>query len=98
MEDFQSKFRQATESTKIFASSIMSDARVSLSEAAAAASPPPVTSTDILIAIPPRQGVSLWTCSKLCAFSFAVGIIVGYTLKRRVRKWASKVLKRLKDD
>uniref|UniRef100_A0A803NTA1 Transmembrane protein n=1 Tax=Cannabis sativa TaxID=3483 RepID=A0A803NTA1_CANSA len=42
--------------------------------------------------------VSLWTCSKLCAICFTVGVVVGYTLKRRVRRWASKLLKRLKDD
>ncbi|XP_057967883.1 uncharacterized protein LOC131157615 [Malania oleifera] len=46
----------------------------------------------------PRQVVSLWTCSKLCAIFFAAGVIVGYTLKRRVRHWASKLLKKLKDD
>lgn len=45
-----------------------------------------------------RQFVSLWTCSKLCAFCFAVGVVVGFTLKRRVRRWASKLLRRIKDD
>ncbi|KAH0650617.1 hypothetical protein KY285_030712 [Solanum tuberosum] len=44
-----------------------------------------------------RQAVSLWTCSKLCAICFVAGIFVGYTLKRRVRRWASKFLKGLKD-
>ncbi|KAJ0031192.1 hypothetical protein Pint_13566 [Pistacia integerrima] len=52
----------------------------------------------ILVSRAPRQVVSLWTCSKLCAFFFVAGIFVGYTLKRRVRRWASKILKRLKDD
>ncbi|KAM7513500.1 hypothetical protein LguiA_003083 [Lonicera macranthoides] len=47
---------------------------------------------------PPRQAVSLWTCSKLCAFCFVAGIVVGYTLKRRVRRWASRLLRRIKDD
>ncbi|XP_039039021.1 uncharacterized protein LOC120176731 [Hibiscus syriacus] len=47
---------------------------------------------------PPRRFVSLWTCSKLCGVCFVAGIIVGYTLKRRARRWASKLLKRLKDD
>ncbi|KAL5698247.1 hypothetical protein ACHQM5_029312 [Ranunculus cassubicifolius] len=42
--------------------------------------------------------VSLGTCSKLCAAGFIAGVIVGYTLKRRVRNWASKILRRLKDD
>ncbi|KAL8149210.1 hypothetical protein AgCh_006282 [Apium graveolens] len=44
------------------------------------------------------QVVSLWTCSKLCAFCFLAGIFVGFTLKRRVRRWASRLLRRLKDD
>ncbi|EOY30175.1 hypothetical protein QUC31_020389 [Theobroma cacao] len=52
----------------------------------------------VLVTRPPRQAVSLWTCSKLCAICFAAGIVVGYTLKRRVRRWASRLLKRLKDD
>ncbi|KAK9275137.1 hypothetical protein L1049_022396 [Liquidambar formosana] len=46
----------------------------------------------------PRQVVSLWTCSKLCVICFVTGIVVGYTLKRRVRRWASRLLKRIKDD
>ncbi|XP_065849892.1 uncharacterized protein [Euphorbia lathyris] len=45
-----------------------------------------------------RQMVSLWNCSKLCAVFFVAGVVVGYTLKRRVRRWASKLLRRLKDD
>nr|XP_017240646.1 PREDICTED: uncharacterized protein LOC108213369 [Daucus carota subsp. sativus] len=45
-----------------------------------------------------RQVVSVWTCSKLCAFCFVAGILVGFTLKRRVRRWASRLLRRLKDD
>ena len=45
-----------------------------------------------------RQVVSLWTCSKLCAVCFVAGVFVGYTLKRRVRRWASRLLRRLKDD
>ncbi|XP_030539584.1 uncharacterized protein LOC115747529 [Rhodamnia argentea] len=46
----------------------------------------------------PRGVVSLWTCSKFCAISLVAGIFLGYTLKRRVRGWVSKLLKRLKDD
>ncbi|KAG1339237.1 hypothetical protein COCNU_04G015430 [Cocos nucifera] len=42
--------------------------------------------------------VSLSTCSKLCAVSLMVGVFIGFTLKRRVKQWASKLLKRLKDD
>ncbi|KAF6146710.1 hypothetical protein GIB67_008996 [Kingdonia uniflora] len=45
-----------------------------------------------------QQMVSVWTCSKICAVGFFVGVVVGFTLKRRVRRWASKLLKRLKDD
>ncbi|OMO86370.1 hypothetical protein COLO4_21218 [Corchorus olitorius] len=55
-------------------------------------------SSGALINRPARQVVSLWTCSKLCAICFAAGIVVGYTLKQRVRRWASKLLKRLRDD
>ncbi|CBI27763.3 unnamed protein product, partial [Vitis vinifera] len=52
----------------------------------------------VLVTRAPRQAVSLWTCSKLCAVFFVAGVVVGYTLKRRVRRWASKLLRRLKDD
>ncbi|XP_062148531.1 uncharacterized protein LOC133857326 [Alnus glutinosa] len=52
----------------------------------------------VLVTRAPRQVVSLWTCSKLCAISFAVGVVFGYTLRRRVRRWASNLLKRLKDN
>lgn len=52
----------------------------------------------VLVARAPRQVVSLWTCSKLCAISFVVGVVFGYTLKRRVQRWASNLLKRLKDN
>lgn len=52
----------------------------------------------ILFNRPARQVVSLWTCSKLCALCFVAGIVVGYTLKRRVRSWASRLLKRIKDE
>ncbi|KAK8477255.1 hypothetical protein V6N13_106516 [Hibiscus sabdariffa] len=55
-------------------------------------------SAHVIVNRPPRGVVSLWTCSKLCGICFVAGIIVGYTLKRRVRRWASKLLKRLKDD
>ncbi|XP_059431880.1 uncharacterized protein LOC132165368 [Corylus avellana] len=52
----------------------------------------------VLVTRAPRQMISLWTCSKLCAISFVVGVVFGYTLKRRVQRWASKLLKRLKDN
>jgi hypothetical protein len=34
----------------------------------------------------------------MCAIFFVAGIVVGYTLKKRVRRWAAKLLRRLKDD
>ncbi|KAM5547136.1 hypothetical protein ABKV19_001575 [Rosa sericea] len=52
----------------------------------------------IIVARPVRGVVSLWTCSKFCAIAFVAGIIVGYTLKRRVKRWANKLLKRIRDD
>ncbi|EEF46225.1 uncharacterized protein LOC8259059 [Ricinus communis] len=52
----------------------------------------------VLVTRPSRQLVSLWTCSKLCTVFFIAGVLVGYTLKRRVRRWASKLLKTLRDD
>ncbi|KAF8020739.1 hypothetical protein BT93_G1240 [Corymbia citriodora subsp. variegata] len=61
--------------------------------ALSAAEHPPV-----LFSRNPRGVVSLWTCSKLCAISLVTGVFLGYTLKRRVRGWVSKLLKRLKDD
>ncbi|KVI11476.1 uncharacterized protein LOC112507379 [Cynara cardunculus var. scolymus] len=52
----------------------------------------------LLLTRPPRRAVSLLTCSKLCGFCFVAGIIVGYTLKQRVRRWAARLLRRIKDD
>ncbi|GAA0142188.1 hypothetical protein Leryth_010257 [Lithospermum erythrorhizon] len=63
--------------------------------------PSTTLSTDqsqIILSRSSRRVVSLWTCSKLCGFCFIAGIVVGYTLKRRVRRWASKLLRRMKDD
>jgi hypothetical protein len=34
----------------------------------------------------------------MCSIFFVAGIVVGYTLKKRVRRWAAKLLRRLKDD
>ncbi|KAI3904829.1 hypothetical protein MKW92_041056 [Papaver armeniacum] len=39
--------------------------------------------------------VSGWTCTKLCGVAFVVGVFVGFTLRNRVRRWASKLFKRL---
>ncbi|XP_062192953.1 uncharacterized protein LOC133896373 [Phragmites australis] len=44
------------------------------------------------------QVVSLSTCTKVSAISFAVGVVVGFTLKKRLRRWAARLLKRIKDD
>lgn len=45
-----------------------------------------------------RKMVSVSTCSKLCAVFFVAGVFVGYSLKKRVRRWLSNLLKRLRDD
>lgn len=42
-----------------------------------------------------RQVLSYWTCSKLCAIFFVGGVVFGYTLRGRVKRWASKILKKL---
>ncbi|GJN37498.1 hypothetical protein PR202_gb26465 [Eleusine coracana subsp. coracana] len=42
--------------------------------------------------------VSLSTCTKVSAITFAVGVVVGFMLKKRLRRWAAKLLKRIKDD
>ncbi|KAG4929525.1 hypothetical protein JHK82_046587 [Glycine max] len=41
------------------------------------------------------QAVSYLTCSKLCAICFVAGAIFGYSLRGRVKRWASKILKKL---
>ncbi|XP_054807541.1 uncharacterized protein LOC129309832 [Prosopis cineraria] len=46
---------------------------------------------------PASRSVSWLTCSKLCAICFVAGVVFGYTLKRRVRRLASKLLKYLKE-
>ncbi|XP_061361803.1 uncharacterized protein LOC133305557 [Gastrolobium bilobum] len=56
---------------------------------------PPHDSSLVLATRPPRQAVSYWTCSKLCAICFVAGVIFGYTLRGRVKRWASKILKKL---
>ncbi|XP_034700139.1 uncharacterized protein LOC117925275 isoform X2 [Vitis riparia] len=70
----------------------------SLSESGGGVSALSSEQSGVLVTRAPRQAVSLWTCSKLCAVFFVAGVVVGYTLKRRVRRWASKLLRRLKDD
>ncbi|KAF7027691.1 hypothetical protein CFC21_039714 [Triticum aestivum] len=49
----------------------------------------------------PREAgrmVSLSACTKFGAVSFVVGVMVGFTLNKRLRRWAAKLLKRIKDD
>ncbi|KAL5572303.1 hypothetical protein UlMin_021900 [Ulmus minor] len=99
MEGLQKAIRNFTKDAKSGSSSSSSSSfeNSRLNEGLTAA----LSSSDqsrVLLARPPRQVVSLWTCSKLCAIFFAVGVVAGYTLKRRVRHWASRLLKRLKDD
>ncbi|KQK02681.1 hypothetical protein BRADI_2g03051v3 [Brachypodium distachyon] len=42
--------------------------------------------------------VSLSTRTKVSDTSFVVGVAVGFTLKRRLRRWAARLLKRINDD
>ncbi|KAI3447246.1 hypothetical protein Pfo_003911 [Paulownia fortunei] len=112
MEELQKAYRsamsQAQESTaklSSFASSLEKaksiDSASSSSSSASGIGSSSAFSTEqsgLLLTRPPRQFISLWTCSKLCTICFVAGIFVGYTLKRRVRRWASKLLRMLKDD
>ncbi|OIS99951.1 PREDICTED: uncharacterized protein LOC109228537 [Nicotiana attenuata] len=93
---------------KAYRSAMSQDPSSSLSSISAAFQKPTVKSSgsvsvssadqsQLLLTRSPTQAVSLWTCSKLCAICFVAGVVVGYTLKRRVRRWASKLLKGLKD-
>ncbi|XP_055824147.1 uncharacterized protein LOC129892592 [Solanum dulcamara] len=93
---------------KAFRSAMSQDPNSSLGSISAALEKAPIKSSSsssvssadhsqLLLTRSSRQAVSLWTCSKLCAICFVAGIFVGYTLKRRVRRWASKFLKGLKD-
>ncbi|QCD80196.1 hypothetical protein DEO72_LG2g517 [Vigna unguiculata] len=41
------------------------------------------------------HAVSYWTCSKLCAICFVAGMVFGYSLRGRVKRWASNILKKL---
>ncbi|KAK7388299.1 hypothetical protein VNO78_23113 [Psophocarpus tetragonolobus] len=63
--------------------------------AAAAAAAAPRDSSLVLASRPARQAVSYWTCSKLCAICFVAGMLFGYSLRGRVKRWASKMLKKL---
>ncbi|KAL0315909.1 UNVERIFIED_CONTAM: hypothetical protein Sradi_5469100 [Sesamum radiatum] len=108
MEELQKAYRsamsQAQESTaklSSYAASLEKAKSIDSASPSSGLGSSSALSTDqsrMLLARSPRQFVSLWTCSKLCAICFVAGIFVGYTLKRRVRRWASKLLRRLKDD
>ncbi|CAK8563946.1 unnamed protein product [Lathyrus sativus] len=56
---------------------------------------PPYNSSYVLATRSSRQVLSYWTCSKLCAIFFVGGVVFGYTLRGRVKRWASKILKKL---
>ncbi|KAI5415328.1 uncharacterized protein LOC127138713 [Lathyrus oleraceus] len=56
---------------------------------------PPYNSSHVLATRSSRQVLSYWTCSKLCAIFFVGGVVFGYTLRGRVKRWASKILKKL---
>ncbi|KAI7731093.1 hypothetical protein M8C21_028098 [Ambrosia artemisiifolia] len=59
----------------------------------------PSSAPDLLLTSrAPRRAVSVLTCSKLCGVCFVAGIVVGFSLKRRLRKWAASLLRRIKDD
>ncbi|CAO2823126.1 unnamed protein product [Amaranthus hypochondriacus] len=95
MESVQNTFQNISKDVKLFASSAF--------ESKSTPPPPllPVSSSlspGVLITRPPRNWVSIQTCSKLCAVCFVAGIFVGYTLKKRVRRWLSRLARRLKDD
>ncbi|KAL2503341.1 hypothetical protein Fot_37189 [Forsythia ovata] len=104
MEGLQKAYRsamsQAQESTAKLSSYASSVEKTSLNSNSSSGSSVDLSAdhSRILLTRPPRQFVSLWTCSKLCTICFIAGVLVGYTLKRRVRRWASKLLKRLKDE
>ncbi|XP_074280806.1 uncharacterized protein LOC141605806 [Silene latifolia] len=91
MEGLQTAFQKFSEDVKSMASSF------ELPSLSSPPPPPPLIPSRVLITRPPRNLVSVWTCSKLCAVCFVAGVFVGYTLKRRVRRWVSGLLKKLKD-
>ncbi|KNA17182.1 hypothetical protein SOVF_082330 [Spinacia oleracea] len=92
LESVQSAFRKISKDAKSLGSSAFEPQLTSPSPSSSYGPP------GVLATRPSRQWVSLWTCSKLCAVCFVAGIVVGYTLKRRVRRWVSNLLRKLKDD
>ncbi|CAA6658699.1 unnamed protein product [Spirodela intermedia] len=47
----------------------------------------------ILVRDPSRRVVSLAACCGICLASFAAGIVAGIALKRRLQRWAAKLIK-----
>ncbi|XP_062091209.1 uncharacterized protein LOC133797346 [Humulus lupulus] len=94
MEGIQKMIRNVTKDSNLGSSSSFETSRLGEGLSAALSS----DHSRVLVTRSSSRVVSLWTCSKLCAICFTVGVVVGYTLKRRVRNWASRLLKRLKDD
>ncbi|KAJ0962416.1 hypothetical protein J5N97_030244 [Dioscorea zingiberensis] len=47
----------------------------------------------VLMQRTPRGMVSIGTCSKVCAFTFVAGVVVGFMLDRRLKRWLRKLLK-----
>ncbi|KAK9131475.1 hypothetical protein Sjap_011962 [Stephania japonica] len=80
--------------------SLVAEPKIDSSKSSSLANSPNFSSDQarILVRRTDSHLVSVRTCTKLCAISLLVGVVVGYTLKRRVKRWASKLLKRLKDD
>nr|XP_043608170.1 uncharacterized protein LOC122579967 [Erigeron canadensis] len=90
MEGFQKTIRTAMVNLPTAAASINN----TTGSVSASSSDP----TSLLLTRPPRRAVSLLTCSKLCGVFFVAGIVVGFSLKQRLRRWAARLLRRLKDD
>ncbi|CAK9159246.1 unnamed protein product [Ilex paraguariensis] len=96
MEEIREAFRNAmSDDPKLSSISTSSQGKPSCSSGSSSFS---LDQSRVLLTRQPRQVVSLWTCSKLCAICFVAGVVLGYTLKRRVRRWASRLLRRMKDD
>ncbi|KAI8553269.1 hypothetical protein RHMOL_Rhmol05G0002500 [Rhododendron molle] len=99
MEGLQKAFRAISENPKLAQLGMPSSSSCSVREGGGGGGAAALSNhSGVLITRPPRQSVSLWTCSKLCTICFVAGVIAGYTWKRRVRRWASKLLRRIKDD
>ncbi|KAJ4782442.1 transmembrane protein [Rhynchospora pubera] len=78
----------AQESTKTFNSPTIASGSLASSS----------SQPQLLVRAPTGRVVSLWTCTKISLISFGVGVVVGFMLKARVRRWATKLLKKIRDD